>query len=345
MNSPLQRSIKTRVTLFTFVIVLLGIWSLDFYTAKILHNDMQRLLGEQQFATASYIAAEVNQGLSDRLQALEKVAARSVQAMQTGPAAIQKQINDRPILQELFNGGITVYGPDGTAIADFPLTPGRIGVNYIDFPCIAAALTEGQATIDRPVIGRKLLVPVVRMAAPIRDAQGQIIGALAGVINLTKPNFLDRIPENLASKSGGYLLLISPQHQMIVSATDRSQIMAALPALGNSPGYDRFMQGYEGSLQTTNFQGIDVLASAKSVPVAGWLAGHSRLAYHRGVWGISFDETPATTGRVAPECADRRINLVDAATRTRAYAVRHQYPVQVVGTKPIPATLDHQPPG
>ena len=271
MNSPLQRSIKTRVTLFTFVIVLLGIWSLDFYTAKILHNDMQRLLGEQQFATASYIAAEVNQGLSDRLQALEKVAARSVQAMQTGPATIQKQINDRPILQELFNGGITVYGPDGTAIADFPLTTGRIGVNYIDFPCIAAALKEGRATIDRPVIGRKLLVPVVRMAAPIRDAQGQIIGALAGVINLTKPNFLDRIPENLASKTGGYLLLISPQHQMIVSATDKSQIMAALPTLGNSPGYDSFMQGYEGSLQTTNFQGIDVLASAKSVPVAGWL--------------------------------------------------------------------------
>jgi PAS domain S-box-containing protein len=232
---------------------------------------MQRLLGEQQFATASYIAAEVNQGLSDRLRALEKVAARSVEAMQTGPAAIQKQINDRPILQELFNGGITVYGPDGTAIADFPLATGRIGVNYIDFPCIAAALKEGRATIDRPFIGRKLLVPVVRMAAPIRDAQGQVIGALAGVINMTKSSFLDHIPEKLVSSTGSYLLLISPQHKMIVSATDKSQIMTTIPALGNSPGYDRFMLGYEGSLQTTNLQGIDVLASAKSVPVAGWL--------------------------------------------------------------------------
>ena len=128
-SRPWARSIKTRVTLFTFVIVVLGIWSRAFYTSQILRNDMQRLLGEQQFATASYIAAEVNQSLSDRLRALEKVAARSVEAMKTGPAAIQMQINDRPILQELFNGGITVYGPDGTAIADFPLATGRIGVN------------------------------------------------------------------------------------------------------------------------------------------------------------------------------------------------------------------------
>jgi two-component system sensor histidine kinase/response regulator len=72
--SFLQRSIKTRVTLFTFVIVVLGIWSLVFYTTQIEHNDMQRLLGEQQFATASYIAADVNQGLSERLRALEIVA-------------------------------------------------------------------------------------------------------------------------------------------------------------------------------------------------------------------------------------------------------------------------------
>ncbi len=267
----LKGSLKTRVTLFTLVIFALGIWSLAFYATRTLRDDTQRLLGEQQFSTASYIAAEVNQGLHDRLKALEKVAALSVKAMQTGPAAMQTLIDERPILQEQFNGGITAYGPDGTAIADYPRSTGRIGINYMDFATIAAALKEGRATIDRPVIGRRLLVPVVRMAAPIRDAQGQVIGALAGVINLTKPSFLDRIPEKLVSTTGSYLLLISPPHQMIVSATDKSQIMATLPSPSNSSGFDRFMQGYEGSLVTNNLQGVDVLASAKSVPVAGWL--------------------------------------------------------------------------
>ncbi|MEI7612646.1 MAG: ATP-binding protein [Betaproteobacteria bacterium] len=271
LNRFLQRSLKTRVTLFTLVIFVLGIWSLAIYTSRTLHDDMQRLLGEQQFSTASYIAAEINLGLHDRLNALEKVAALSFDAMQTGPAAMQKLIDQRPILQDLFNGGITAYAADGTAVADFPRATGRIGINYMDFPTIAAALKEGQATIDRPVIGRKLLVPVVRMAAPIRDAQGRVIGALAGVINLTKPSFLDRIPEKLAMTPGSYLLLISPPHKMIVASTDKSKIMAVLPTPSNSPGLDRFMQGFEGSLVTANLQGVEVLASAKGVPVAGWL--------------------------------------------------------------------------
>jgi PAS domain S-box-containing protein len=265
------RSLKSRVTLFTLAIFALGIWSLAFYATRTLRDDTQRLLGEQQFSTASYIAAEVNQGLGDRLRALEKVANKSAEAMHLGPAVIQRLIDERPTLQDFFNGGITVYGADGTAVADFPQSTGRIGVNYMDFPTIATALKEGRATIDQPVIGRRLLVPVVRMAAPIRDAQGQVIGALAGVINLAKPSFLDRIPEKLVSTTGSYLLLISPQHQMIVSATDKSRIMAALPSPSNSPGFDRFMQGYEGSLVTANLKGIEVLASAKSVPVAGWL--------------------------------------------------------------------------
>ncbi|MEI7432539.1 MAG: hypothetical protein WCL27_19000, partial [Betaproteobacteria bacterium] len=80
-----QRSLKTRVTLFTLVIFALGIWSLAFYVSRTLRDDTQRLLGEQQFSTASYIAAEINQGLQDRLNALQKIAAMSSVAMQTGP--------------------------------------------------------------------------------------------------------------------------------------------------------------------------------------------------------------------------------------------------------------------
>ncbi|MBV5337386.1 MAG: hypothetical protein J0653_05370, partial [Deltaproteobacteria bacterium] len=102
---------------------------------------------------------EINQGLQDRLNALQKIARMSSVAMQTGPAAMQKMIEERPIFHELFNGGITAYDADGTAVADFPISTGRIGLNYMDFATISAALKEGQATIDRPVIGRKLLVP------------------------------------------------------------------------------------------------------------------------------------------------------------------------------------------
>jgi hypothetical protein len=45
------RSLKTRVTIFTLAIFLVSLWSLAFYAGRMLRQDMQRLLGEQQFST------------------------------------------------------------------------------------------------------------------------------------------------------------------------------------------------------------------------------------------------------------------------------------------------------
>ena len=47
------RSLKIRVTVFTLTIFLASIWSLAFYANRMLHEDMQRLLGEQQLSTAA----------------------------------------------------------------------------------------------------------------------------------------------------------------------------------------------------------------------------------------------------------------------------------------------------
>ena len=121
------RLLKTRVTLFTLVIFVLSVWSLAFYISRLLQNDMQRVLGEQQFATVSLIAADVNDELSDRLAALEQIAKQFDAPLMGKPAALQARLEQRPILQILFNGGIFITDLDGTAIADVQLSAGRIG--------------------------------------------------------------------------------------------------------------------------------------------------------------------------------------------------------------------------
>ncbi|MFZ4439303.1 MAG: hypothetical protein ACOYOS_12810 [Syntrophales bacterium] len=63
------RSLKTRVTVITLAIFLVGIWSLAFYASYTLQKDMERALGEQQFSKVSIIAAEINGGLDDRILA------------------------------------------------------------------------------------------------------------------------------------------------------------------------------------------------------------------------------------------------------------------------------------
>ena len=110
-------SLKTRVIVFTLGIVVLGIWSLSIYIGRSLQADMEQMLGEQQMSVVTSIAKEVNQDLTQRLQALETVAKEMDAALLTHPTAVQTRLEQRPLLQLLFNAGAFVTGLDGTAIA------------------------------------------------------------------------------------------------------------------------------------------------------------------------------------------------------------------------------------
>ena len=265
-------SLKARVTLFTLAVFLIGIWSLTFYISRVLRDDMQQLLGEQQFASVSLVADEINQALSQRLSLMEVISEKLSQGVLSDHAQLQAFLVDRPGLQSMFNAGVFITDVEGTAIASMPLTIKRIGVNFINVaPHLRTALKEGKSGIGKPVIGKVLKDPVFSMAVPIRNEQGLVIGAMVGTIDLAKPNFLDQITNNRYGKTGS-LLLVAPQYRLLVTTTGRQRVMETLPPPGAYPTLDRFLNGYQGSAIFTNPTGTEVLASARTIPAAGWYA-------------------------------------------------------------------------
>ncbi|MBP9219540.1 MAG: HAMP domain-containing protein [Sterolibacterium sp.] len=269
MIGPLQRSLKNRVTLFSLVIFALSLWALAYYAAKMLRTDLEQLLGDQQRSTVALVAANIDQELQDRLTALEGVAGDLEEKELMSPATLQGILERRPILRLLFNGGYFVTDAAGTTTASVPVKAGRIGINYSPFDNVAAALGEGKSAIGSLAIGVVLQVPVFSLAVPIRDAQGQVIGSLVGVINLSLDNFLDKITSNPYGRTGGYVL-VARQQRLIVTGTDKSRALEALPPAGVSPTIDDFLAGREGSAIFRNPKGEEVLASAKGIPVADW---------------------------------------------------------------------------
>jgi diguanylate cyclase (GGDEF)-like protein/PAS domain S-box-containing protein len=231
--------------------------------------DMQRVLGQQQFQAASFVAAQINHELSDRQAALELIAKEIDAHLMDDPAALQARLEQRPLLQSLFNGGVFATDTQGTAIADVPLSSGRIGTNYLDRESVSVPLKEGKTVIGRPAMGKKLGAPIFSIVAPIRNAAGVVIGTLVATINLGKPNFLDKITQGTYGKTGGYLL-VAPQHQLFVTASDKSRIMQPLPAPGINTMHDRYMLGFEGYGIAVNAAGVEELSAAKAIPVAGW---------------------------------------------------------------------------
>ncbi len=267
-------SLKSRLTLFTLAIFLLGLWSLSFYVSHMLRKDLETMLGQQQFATVSLVAAEVDKALSSRLKALEKVAGLAGPALQGGAGPMQALLDSNITLTDLFNFGVLAYDANGTAIAEVPRSASRLGLNYMDNATVAAALTQGKSTFSEVHTGKKLGAPVFGMTVPIRDAKGKISGAISGVIDLGAPSFLDHVSTNRYGKTGGYLL-IAPRQRLIVAATETSRILEQLPPRGVNPVVDRFIDGYRGSATFVNPRGIEVMASDTDIPATGWILSAS----------------------------------------------------------------------
>jgi len=256
--------------LFTLAIFLASIWSLSIYTSRTLHGDIQRVLGEQQSSATSFIAAGINYELNDRLDILRKIAAGTNQFPAANAITMQKLLTQHPALQNHFNEGVIALRLDGTVIAEIPSAAMRIGSNWMGVGSVASALKEGKSTIGQPFIDQKLLAPAFVIAVPIRDNRGKLIGALGGVTNLDKHGFLGMITENRYGKSG-YYLLEDPGSRLIITGSDKSLIMQPISRSDINWLADRQVQGHNETGITVNSFGVEVLASASSIPVANWL--------------------------------------------------------------------------
>lgn len=270
LTSRIRNSLKTRITLVTLLIFVVGMWSLAIYATRTLREDLQNIIAAQQFSTVSIFAAEINENLTERMHALEQIAGADMPALVKTPVALQESLQRRVVLNSLFNAGVYVTDADGLAIASMPVSAGQVGVNYLEREYVAAVLKDGKASISKPVVGKVLRSPVVALAVPIRSRQDHVIGALVGVIDLSMPSFLDRVSNHAYGKSGGYVLA-DQRHRIIVTATDKTRVLQLFPAPGVNPLFDRYLAGFEGSGTVVDTRGLEVLSSAKQIPIAGWL--------------------------------------------------------------------------
>ena len=151
-----QRSLKTRVTLFTLLIFLASIWSLEFFVSHRLRDDIHQLLAKQQFSTVSFMAAEADRELERLLATLGRTASQMHADLLADKAGIRSFLNDRPVLLNQFSGGMIVIGADGIALAEVPESARRVGINYNFLDPVSSALNEGKSSISSPRIDPSL---------------------------------------------------------------------------------------------------------------------------------------------------------------------------------------------
>jgi diguanylate cyclase (GGDEF)-like protein/hemerythrin-like metal-binding protein len=265
----LPQSLKTRVTLLTLLIVVVSFLVLAFFTKGMLREELLRNTGEQQRSALNLLSSEVNNGLRERLAALETVALQVAPEWLGDDSALQAFLQQQLFLAESFNGGVSLWNQHGVLQAQY--SPGEIAMPVLAPPELTRVLREGQAVIGRMQVNDKLKLAWFALAVPVRNAAGEVIGVLAGLVRLDRVNFLSRLTAHRFGKTGHFFLIDASQ-RLIFAASDRTRLLEVLPAAGVDPWTDRFVQGFEGTARVVNPKGLEVLVSIQQIPQTQWYA-------------------------------------------------------------------------
>lgn len=267
----LQHSLKTRIALLVLALSLASVWALALYAGQRLRQDMRQQVQAQQSIMASLLAQELQRGLDDRAQALQAVAGVLGAGMEGADAAeplLQQRLAHRVVLQQLFNGGTFITDAGGAVLASYPGQLEPLGRNHGFSDYVQAAL-GGQTVVGDPALGAILKRPLIIMATPVRSASGNVVGVLAGVVDLGRPNFIDTLRLQTNGRSAEYLV-VARRTRTVITASDRRRSLEVLPVAGERPVLDSFINGAEGS-QTLIFDGQTQFATVRQIPSSQWL--------------------------------------------------------------------------
>ena len=265
------QSLKARLTLLMLLMVVVGFLSLASFVKSMMRDELLRFTGEQQRLALAVLVSHVELGLKERVTTLTTVAGRITPGELADPMAGQAFLLERPFLANVFNGGVVLWNRDGQRLTDLEFK----GLGAVTLPLAAQELSRllngGQPLVGRVHRDAQLQVGVFAIAVPVRNPQGEIIGALGGIIRLDQPNFLTPLLDDPYGKTG-HFFLIDAEARLIFASSDHARVLELLPPPGQHPMIDKFVAGFDGTELTVNPQGVEVLVSVKPIPVARWYA-------------------------------------------------------------------------
>lgn len=261
-------SLALRTALITLSIVVVCMALLGTYASTRLRASMERTTGEQQMSMVSFAASGIERALGERVHVLAALADLVDPALMADPVALQHFLDFHPSLAKLFSGGAFFVNQEGIAIASVPMSAHRQGVSFLDQAYMVTALRDGRLAISPPMIGKLIPHRIIVMATPVRGANGKILGAMVGVTDLDKPNFLDMIGAQRYGNTGT-LALVSRNPVVVISAAGNTLPDHAgdwTPTLS-----DQWGNGLERSGVFVSSSGVELLSSAKSIDLTDWL--------------------------------------------------------------------------
>ncbi|MDU0459153.1 MAG: PAS domain S-box protein [Geobacteraceae bacterium] len=265
-----KTSIKTKVTITTFITVSLLVIGVSSTLFTYFHTLLKESIFKQQFVLVSEIAGQLNGRIEFAQRQLLLEAADIDSSSIAAPRKLRHFLAHSSPSRMIFDAGFLVIGSDGLVIAESMGFPGLVGKNLSSRDYVRESLRTGNPVISTPFrLNEAPRSPMIAMSVPVRDSSNRIICLLAGHHSLGAGGFLTSLTAERIGASG-YLYLI--QDRTILVHPDARRILEPIPE-GINRGIDQALRGFEGSLDNMNSSGQRMLSSFKKVGHTGWILG------------------------------------------------------------------------
>lgn len=270
MKQPRSSRLTAKILLLILGAGLLQVLLSGIVTQQGLRSDMQSLLIEQQKRLNGNAVRLIERELDIRKHFLATLAAQQALDGQVSYTSSAKLIaSQQQSIDLYFPGGVAILNASGIAVGESTRVEGRLGTSYADRPHIRQALDSGQPGISKPIMGRTTRTPILSISAPVKNAQGRVIGLIAGGIQLEQENLFD-VAVNTTLGSPSRLFVMDMTHQMYVTASDPELAMQPLPDDGASALLAKLRRGEDMGLLANVETGGEDLFIADEMPYLGW---------------------------------------------------------------------------
>lgn len=225
---------------------------------------MQRLLVQEQSddaeRTATLLGTKVDM-LRDALKATARQAPASVWA---DPAAMRQHLTGNPALGSLFEN-VLAARPSGELLGR--LSMGKLST---ELPSIAdrqyfqEALRTDQPVISEPLSAKTNNTPVVMMAISAQSAGSEVLGVLAGVLNLNSSNLFSETARTGREK--GSRVLVMNRQGVLMAHPDAARLLGRA---ADEPGLTEAFEHWRATGSPIDTTGTTTLSQGHLVAMAG----------------------------------------------------------------------------
>ena len=264
-----QFSLRTQIGLAVGLVLSLMLVTQAWLLFSAARSELTQSLSGQLEVLASRVATELDDKVRLRVDILESMAHKFPLEALKNDADVEHYLRDSAILDTLIDD-LYLFSPAGVLRVDWPIAPGRRGLDMTERDYIQSVIRKGKTSISQPILGKATRQPMVVIAVPIRNGAGTLLGILGGVVNLQKSRLLEPLFTTRVGNTG-YFYLVGPA-RLAIMHPDRSRVLKPIIQVGMNPVLDRALdQDFEGTVEGVDSNGAQGLFSFKRLPLTGWV--------------------------------------------------------------------------